>query len=143
MKKNLKNKIQNFFQPLTVSVHKKFQPNRFSRLAGCTQHIHIYTNVFFYYIDYLSRREDKFQQLILVDRNGEQGRAVRLQQPEQGRSQGQVIISYILDSLDLKMELMPSQLSVLSISLNSNYNYKNTVQGLSQYITDNNVFPCC
>ena len=32
-----------------MSVHKKFQPNQSSRLAGYTQHI--YTNVVFYYID--------------------------------------------------------------------------------------------
>ena len=33
-----------------MSVHKKIQPIRFSRLAGYRQHI--YTNVLFYYIDY-------------------------------------------------------------------------------------------
>ena len=33
-----------------MSDHKKFQPNRFSRLAGYTQHI--YTNVLFYFIDF-------------------------------------------------------------------------------------------
>ena len=32
-----------------MSVHKKFQPIRSSRLAGYRQHI--YTNVLFYYID--------------------------------------------------------------------------------------------
>ena len=32
-----------------LSVHKKFQPNRSSRLAGYRQHI--YSNVLFYYID--------------------------------------------------------------------------------------------
>ena len=37
-----------------MSVHKKIQPNRSSRLAGYTQHIYIYMNVLFYYIDYLS-----------------------------------------------------------------------------------------
>jgi len=33
----------------SMSVHKKFQPNRSSRLAGYTQHI--YMNVLLYYID--------------------------------------------------------------------------------------------
>ena len=36
-----------------MSVHKKFQPNWSSRLAGYTQHIYIYTIVLFYYIDYI------------------------------------------------------------------------------------------
>ena len=56
-KKVLKKKKMNknnfrFFQPdiprPPMSVHKKIQPNRSSRLAGYTQHI--YTNVLFYYI---------------------------------------------------------------------------------------------
>ena len=34
-----------------MSVHKKCQPNRSSRLAGYRKHIYIYTNVLFYYID--------------------------------------------------------------------------------------------
>ena len=35
-----------------MSVHKKFQPIRSSRLAGYRQHIYIYTNFLFYYIDF-------------------------------------------------------------------------------------------
>ena len=31
---------------------QKFQLNQSSRLAGYTQHIYIYPNFFFYYIDY-------------------------------------------------------------------------------------------
>ena len=34
-----------------LSVHKKVQSNRSSCLAGYGQHIYIYTNVLFYYID--------------------------------------------------------------------------------------------
>ena len=54
-KKILKNFFWIFLAYVTPrpprSVHKKFQPNRSSRLAGYRQHI--YTNVLFYYIDNL------------------------------------------------------------------------------------------
>ena len=34
-----------------MSVHKKIQPNLSSRLAGYREHIYIYSNVLFYYMD--------------------------------------------------------------------------------------------
>ena len=42
LKKNPIKKIRIFLTFNTGSVHKKFQPNQFSRLAGYRQHIYIY-----------------------------------------------------------------------------------------------------
>ena len=48
----------------SMSVHKKCQPNRSSRLACYGQHIHIYTNV--YYIDILKiYLPDRFSRVVV------------------------------------------------------------------------------